>query len=198
MKIKSEKTTQFIIEKVAPIFNKKGYKAASLNDLTAVTGLTKGAIYGNFESKEDIALKAFQYNVDRAIVPLKTEMLQEEKIVKKLFILTAYYRKYYDFVLDYGGCPIVNVATDSKNVNPALYQASCRVSKELEQSLANLIQRGIDSKEIKPNVDARVTAKNIYSMIEGSIFMSITHQDEHYILEMMNHLDEFIAEKLNN
>jgi TetR/AcrR family transcriptional regulator, transcriptional repressor for nem operon len=198
MKTKSEKTTQFIIEKVAPVFNKKGYKAASLSDLTEVTGLTKGAIYGNFESKQDIALKAFQYNVDRAIVPLKTEMLQEESIVEKLFILTRYYRKYYDFVLDYGGCPIVNVATDSKNVNPALYQASCKVSKELENALANLIQRGIDSTEIKANIDAKATAKNIYSMIEGSIFMAITHHDESYIVEMMNHLDEFIEEKLKN
>ena len=48
---KSEKTTKYIIETVAPIFNQKGYAVASMSDLTAATGLTKGAIYGNFKNK---------------------------------------------------------------------------------------------------------------------------------------------------
>lgn len=48
---KSERTRQFIIEKVAPIFNRKGYAGTSLSDLTEATGLTKGAIYGNFKKQ---------------------------------------------------------------------------------------------------------------------------------------------------
>ena len=54
---KSEKTTKYIIETVAPIFNRKGYAATSMSDLTAATGLTKGAIYGNFKNKEELAIK---------------------------------------------------------------------------------------------------------------------------------------------
>ena len=42
---KSEKTTKYIIKTVAPIFNRKGYAATTMSDLTAATGLTKGAIY---------------------------------------------------------------------------------------------------------------------------------------------------------
>ncbi|MBL7756118.1 MAG: TetR family transcriptional regulator, partial [Chitinophagaceae bacterium] len=47
---KAERTRQHIIEKAAPFFNKKGYADTSLSDITAATGLTKGAIYGNFEN----------------------------------------------------------------------------------------------------------------------------------------------------
>jgi len=62
---KAEKTRQFIIEKTAPIFNKKGYAATSLADITEATGLTKGSIYGNFENKEEVVIEALRYNVSK-------------------------------------------------------------------------------------------------------------------------------------
>ena len=62
MTTKAERTTAFIIETVAPIFNKHGYIGTSMSDLTEATGLTKGALYGNFENKEALALAAFEYN----------------------------------------------------------------------------------------------------------------------------------------
>ena len=59
---KAERTTAYIIETVAPIFNRHGYIGTSMSDLTEATGLTKGAIYGNFENKEALALSAFEHN----------------------------------------------------------------------------------------------------------------------------------------
>jgi TetR/AcrR family transcriptional repressor of nem operon len=35
-----------------------------MSDLTAATGLTKGSIYGNFKDKNDVAVHAFQHNID--------------------------------------------------------------------------------------------------------------------------------------
>ncbi len=51
MTTKSDRTKQFILEKVAPVFNKNGYFGTSMSDITEATGLTKGAIYGNFKNK---------------------------------------------------------------------------------------------------------------------------------------------------
>jgi len=59
-------TSDFILQRVAPIFNKQGYVGTSLSDLTEVTGLTKGAIYFNFKNKEELAVKAFKFNVKKA------------------------------------------------------------------------------------------------------------------------------------
>ena len=55
---KAEKTKQHIIEKTATLFNTKGYISTSLSDITQVTGLTKGSIYGNFENKDEVAIEA--------------------------------------------------------------------------------------------------------------------------------------------
>ena len=61
---KSPSTRRFIIEQVAHLFNKQGYRGTSLSDLTAATQLTKGSIYGNFENKEEVAIAAFDYNLE--------------------------------------------------------------------------------------------------------------------------------------
>ena len=60
---KSQKTKKHIIKKVDPIFNSQGYTATSLSEITTAAGLTKGAIYGNFKNKEELALEAFNYNI---------------------------------------------------------------------------------------------------------------------------------------
>ena len=59
MLTKSEKTTKYIIETVAPIFNKKGYEATSMKDITSATSLTKGAIYGNFKNTSTNSLHLY-------------------------------------------------------------------------------------------------------------------------------------------
>lgn len=195
---KSEQTKDFILQKASPIFNRKGYGATSLSDLTKVTKLTKGAIYGNFESKEDLGVKAFQYNIKKVLKPLSVELKKKDNAIDKLFVLTNFYREYYDIAVHFGGCPVLNVATDSNSVNPKLFEAVKKIAKELESNLTQIIQDGINKKEVKRNVNAKMVAKNIYSMIEGSVFMAFMHKDKVYISEMMNHIDKTITQNLIN
>ena len=58
---KAERTRQFIIEKAAPIFNKKGMAGTAISDIMEATQLAKGGVYGNFESKDEICVEAFNY-----------------------------------------------------------------------------------------------------------------------------------------
>jgi TetR/AcrR family transcriptional regulator, transcriptional repressor for nem operon len=54
MATKGMQTRQDIITKSLQVFSVKGYFNTSVNDILAVTGLTKGGLYGHFRSKEDI------------------------------------------------------------------------------------------------------------------------------------------------
>ncbi|MCB9298396.1 MAG: TetR/AcrR family transcriptional regulator [Lewinellaceae bacterium] len=62
---KAEKTRQYIVEKAASLFNSKGFAGTSMDDIVKATGLSKGGVYGNFSSKEAIALSAFEHAVQR-------------------------------------------------------------------------------------------------------------------------------------
>ncbi|TWI97624.1 TetR family transcriptional regulator [Mucilaginibacter frigoritolerans] len=189
-------TSDFILQKVAPIFNRQGYAGTSLSDLTKATGLTKGAIYFNFKNKEALAVKAFKLNVKKVIAPIGLHLAQHDNAIEKLKALTIYHRTYYDVIAGIGGCPILNVCTDANNTNETLFNAVKIISKRLENDLIRIIQNGIDDDEIRADVNAAVYGKNIYAMIEGSIFLAFTHLDRTYIDNMMDMIDLLIDEKL--
>ena len=54
---KAERTRQDILEAAHHIFAAKGYEGASVADIAAAAGYTKGALYANFPSKEALFLE---------------------------------------------------------------------------------------------------------------------------------------------
>ncbi|MGB5370492.1 MAG: TetR/AcrR family transcriptional regulator [Flavobacteriaceae bacterium] len=189
-------TTDYILEKVAPIFNQKGYVGTSLSDITKATNLTKGAIYCNFKNKEELAMKAFQLNLKNAVLPLQVKLRSTNNSIKKLLILTDYYRNYYNLVQERGGCPILNVGIDAKLNNYSLFNESKRITNKLILGLSNIIQDGIDNKEIKENINPKIYSQNFYSMIEGGVFMALLNEDESYLINIMDMIEDIINNTL--
>src|SRR5579883_470640 len=110
---KAEKTRAFIVEKTAPIFNKKGYAGTSLTDMTEATGLTKGSIYGNFENKDEVALAAFDHNLSKVRGIISAEMDKFNTIREKLLVYVDVYENYMHYPFPQGGCPILNTAIEA-------------------------------------------------------------------------------------
>jgi len=190
-------TSEIILDKVAPIFNKQGYVGTSLTDITKATGLTKGAIYCNFLNKEDLALKSFQLNVNLAITPLFKLVASKEGSLNKLHAITEYQRSYYDLVKDRGGCPMLRAGVDTKFINPLLFKAAQNLSQKFTIGLTNIIKDGIINNEIKPNTDPDKYAKIILSLIEGSSLLTFTHNDPTYINDAMDFIDQTIIESIS-
>jgi TetR/AcrR family transcriptional repressor of nem operon len=193
---KAERTTNYILETVAPYFNKHGYTATSMSDLTKATGLTKGAIYGNFESKEDLSLKAFDYNIKRVIMEMRSYTQKAKTPLDKLYALTAFYRIYHDYTSNLGGCPILNVGVDANNNNGQLHKRVKQVITELQDKMIYLIEKGIEAGQLKPELNPKIYARRIFALMEGSIFMSITMESGSYIKDMMNFIDQMIATEM--
>ena len=109
---KSEQTKAFIIEKTAPVFNTKGYVGTSLTDITRVTKLTKGSIYGNFANKDEVALAAFDYNLKKVNFIFSQEMAKYSSAKDKLLVYGKVYAAFEDYPFPAGGCPILNTAIE--------------------------------------------------------------------------------------
>ena len=189
-------TSEFILDKVAPIFNKQGYVGTSLSDITNATGLTKGAIYCNFSNKEDLALKSFQLNINLAITPLFKLIAAKEGSINKLYAITDYQRSYYDLVKDRGGCPMLRAGVDTKFINPLLFRTAQNLSQKFTAGLTNIINEGIINNEIQQNTDPVKYAKIILSLIEGSSLLAFTHNDQTYITTAMDFIDNTIIDSI--
>lgn len=189
---KSDRTKAFILEKVSPIFNAKGYAGTSLTDVLNATGLTKGSIYGNFENKEDLALKAFKHNLVRVLHPLQEEISKEKSAIKKLRAIVDYYRNYYHTMEVLGGCPILNVVNDARGVNPLLLDAAEKSANSIVTKLEEIILLGIKQKKFKSKTNASEMATVLYAMIEGAVFLSYVQKQDTPLKVAMNAAEDLI------
>lgn len=192
MSKKAERTTAYIIETVAPIFNKFGYVGTSMSDLTEATGLTKGAIYGNFENKEALALSAFEYNRNHLLGVIDEKLAVDGTALEKLFSLMAFYRQYDVFSLPLGGCPILNVGVDAQNNNTLLVAAVKETIKDIEGKIALVLENGANKGEIRLPVPPLQFAKQLFTMIQGAIAMSTMTRDRKYLINTMTYLEHLV------
>ena len=169
---KAERTRQFIIEKTAPIFNKKGYAGTSLSDITEATGLTKGSIYGNFADKDEVALAAFDYNIGKMLAVRNAEMAKHSTIRGQLLVYVEVYGSQAKYPFLSGGCPIMNTTVDADDTHPVLKGKVCQVVMAWKDRVIGLIEKGIASGEFKKDIDAEQTALTIIAMIEGAILLN--------------------------
>jgi len=172
MLTKGDKTRQFIIEKAAPIFNQKGYAATSMADILKATGLAKGGIYGNFNSKDEIAVEAFEYSYSKLKEQLRFKVRQEKTYTAKLTAILDFYRNYSAKPHIEGGCPLQNTAIEADDNIPFLKEKARSALEEMLDSLRYLIQSGIDHKEFRKDMDAVKEAELFFARIEGGIMIS--------------------------
>ena len=193
---KAEKTSEYIIQKVAPIFNKHGYSGTSMSDLTNATKLTKGAIYGNFKNKEELAIRAFAYNVQGVVDQIKLYIGETRSPLGQLYKLTSFYREYRKVTLKSGGCPVINIGVDANHDNQILLGKVREIIARLQNGVVKMIRAGIEAGEIKPDVDAEKYGRYFFTVIEGGVFLMTTTDDDRYLSEAMDRLDDVIEKEL--
>ena len=64
---KRARTREKLLDVAAALFQAKGVAAVSLDEVAAQAGLTKGAIYGNFTSKDDLVFAVTAERTSKAI-----------------------------------------------------------------------------------------------------------------------------------
>jgi AcrR family transcriptional regulator len=70
-------TRQHLMDAAAMVFARDGFHGASLDDVAKTAGFTKGAVYSNFKSKEDLFLAVLDDRVERQFVVM-TDALDTE------------------------------------------------------------------------------------------------------------------------
>ncbi|MCB5169615.1 TetR/AcrR family transcriptional regulator [Streptomyces bambusae] len=149
-----------ILEAAARVFDERGYDAASTNEILASTGLTRGALYHHFPSKESIAV---------ALVAAHSEALTVREQPVKL-------QSVIDLTLEFA---------ERLQTDPVL-RASVRLAVEqtsfsrppqtsFEQSSAailTLLRQAEAQGEILPGVDVEEAATTIVGSFTGLQVMS--------------------------
>lgn len=190
----SEVTIEKILEKAGSLFNTQGYKATSISDITKATGLTKGAIYRHFKSKEDLEKKALYYLSSKLYDKLRTKIRMEPTAGKKLHAMFAFFNSYITDPPINGGCPLMNAAVESDDANPSLRLGALKILNSLRDSIIIVLENGIRHGQVKSDIDKEYYATIIFAALEGSIMMSKLRGNNDDIRMVIRHLDRIVRE----
>ncbi len=193
---RAEETRDLIIKKAAPIFNKYGYAGTSMSQLTQAIQMTKGAIYGNFKDKDEIALAAFDYNF--AKISKKTQIVVRSKknACDKLIAFASMYLDEFSEISIEGGCPVLNAAIDSDNVHELLKARVVNAINNWVETVTAIIYRGIKEKQIHRSTKPEQFASMFVSLIEGGVMLSKTTGNTIHLSRNIDHIIHLINSEL--
>ena len=61
---RKSQTRERLIDAAAQVFARQGFEAASLDEVAAAAGYTKGAVYSNFASKTDLFIALIERRIE--------------------------------------------------------------------------------------------------------------------------------------
>jgi AcrR family transcriptional regulator len=73
-----ELTREHLLGAAAQVFAEQGFHGASLDDVAAAAGFTKGAVYSNFRNKEDLFLAVLAWRYDQEMAALRETLESTE------------------------------------------------------------------------------------------------------------------------
>ncbi|OEJ99751.1 TetR/AcrR family transcriptional regulator [Roseivirga misakiensis] len=194
---KADRTRSYIIEQVAPIFNKKGVHGTSLSDITNATGLTKGAIYGNFIDKDALAMACFEYNLRFLQKGLYKSLAKRGSAVQKLEGLIDFYEDHYLNISVNGGCPLMNSAIEADDAYPVLKKKVQDTFKLWKAELSGTIIDSQKAFEVSADVDPISFSNTFIALVEGGILLAKTMEEPEYFKQIANQLRAFVQQELN-
>ena len=188
---KGEQTRKQIIRKAAPIFNRRGFAGAALSDLMSATGLEKGGIYRHFDSKQQLAGEAFDYSWR---VALEARFGGTQEIPNTVDRLKRIVWNFNDCRagLVQGGCPLLNMATDSDDGNPALRRKVRRAFASWLGQLRSIVEEGQRRGEIRPGVNPAELSTLIVTTLEGSLMLERLQKNLEPLNIACRHLERYL------
>lgn len=170
--MKADRTRKLILERAAPLFNRKGFEGTSLTELETVTGYTKGALYSHFTDKETFAHEAFLWSADKVRLLLREELGKASSCKGKLSAMLDFFSRYVLAPPVPGGCPLLNAAVEVDDHRMYMRPVVARELVRVVDFMASLIRKGIQAGEFKRGTDARRVAYTFFCAVEGAIMFS--------------------------
>jgi AcrR family transcriptional regulator len=190
---KGARTREQVIEQAAALFNQHGYHGASISDVMAATGLKKGGIYRHFTSKEELAMAAFAFSVDKMRERFDAALAGAETALERLQAIVSVYARLPSDPPVPGGCPVLNAAVESDDGNPELKAEAQRVLVDLKRALRAIVRQGQERGELRTDLDLEAFANVFIAQLEGAVMLSKLFGSQTPMRHTVQHLTSWMA-----
>ena len=168
MQTRSEETRARLLDAAMRLFSSYGYNAASVDEICEAAGVSKGAFYHHFASKQAIFLALFEdwlASVDSGLEAARKPTVPEtfRSMASMMPLLASQADGYLPMFLEFW----LQASRDE-----TIWQATIAPYQRYQDYFASLIEQGIAEGSFRP-LDALAAAKTIVSMAVGLLLQSL-------------------------
>lgn len=149
-----------------------GYQAASLDDILARAGVTKGALYHHFPDKASLGCAVLDDVVRGLMLTRWTAVLPTENPVTGLQRVFRERSAEITSETVELGCPLNNLAQEMSPIDERFRRRINSTLDEWTDSFASALARGQAEGTVRRDIDARKVAAFLVSAVEGSYGMA--------------------------
>ncbi|MFE7892379.1 ScbR family autoregulator-binding transcription factor [Streptomyces sp. NPDC057412] len=153
-------TRTSILLAAAEVFDERGYSTATITEIIARAGVTKGALYFHFSSKEDLALGVIAAQLELGPLPAQRTKLQE---LTDQGLLFAHQLQYDPLTRASVGLAMDQWSENGEGGNPFHGRPFQEWADRLTELLVEARERG----ELLPHVDPAETAELLSGSFTG-------------------------------
>lgn len=157
---------QTALEQAMQLFWSKGYEAASLADLLAVTGLSKSSLYDAFENKHALFLAALE-RYDETVIAEMAARLNAARLPRAAVIALLVSAANNSIYRDQRGCLMANAAMERGPHDPEARERIARAFARLEDAVYRALERARQGGEIDAGRDSRALATFVVTTLNG-------------------------------
>ena len=168
-RVQAEQNRQTVIDVASRLFREHGFDGIGLKDLMKGAGLTQGAFYKQFASKEDLAAKAsrraLESSADRWSTAVAAKPGDPLGAVIDFYLSTGHREEKMD------GCPVVALGSDAARQSAEVKASFEAGIREYLEMLGPWVGEADDE-------EPSGKAKAILSMMVGAVVLSRAINDE--------------------
>lgn len=139
-----ETTRKKILNSAITLFSTRGFDQVSIDDLMKHAGLTRGAFYAHFESKQAVYAKAIIAGARKSrITEQKPEKITQEEWIK--YLLQGYLSEDH-ITQKFSPCPLAFLVTDIANNEDEVKTTYTRMYKMLNKTIRAQLTKNNDGK----------------------------------------------------
>ncbi len=181
-----------ILEAAFAEIHRHGFQAASIANILADTGLTKGALYHHFSNKQALGLAVVDEVIRDRLVrryfePLRAAAHPVEVILQ---ILENVPERAHELVPL--GCPLNNLVQEMSPIDPAFQTRLGAILQAWRDEVCSALRRAQAQGELRPEVDCEAAALFIVSAWEGCIGIAKNLQSVEALLSCGRQLQHYI------
>lgn len=177
-KLKKQSNRDIALQTATSLFLSKGYHVTSMDEIVAVSKVSKTNIYYYFKSKEDILSAIFDQ-----LIQVYNEMIYDAASSKDISVQERFESLVHLLVHQKPdclcGCPFLTLYAQLPQDAIPLIQG--KVDDFFRNQIATveaLLHEGVQTQELKSSLPIRETAQFIVSAIEGSLFLKQVMSNE--------------------